>query len=100
MQQDFARSRANMVENQVRTNDVTDLPVQDSMRVVERERFCAPARIDPSLGRRAAGRQCFVLGDGHGDALVVGHRARQRQLGRVHVHLGSQLVDVVIPVIV
>jgi protein-L-isoaspartate(D-aspartate) O-methyltransferase len=33
-----------MVENQVRTNDVTDLSIQDAMRVVERERFCRPER--------------------------------------------------------
>ena len=39
---DFGAARLNMVENQVRTNDVTDLDVQDAMRVVERERFVAP----------------------------------------------------------
>jgi protein-L-isoaspartate(D-aspartate) O-methyltransferase len=38
--QDFTAARVNMVENQVRTNDVTDLPIQDAMRVVARERFC------------------------------------------------------------
>lgn len=41
---DFARARVNMVENQVRTNDVTDLAVQDAMRAVARERFCLPGR--------------------------------------------------------
>ena len=41
---DFARARVNMVENQVRTNDVTDLAVQDAMKAVARERFCAPER--------------------------------------------------------
>ncbi len=54
MQQDFARSRTNMVENQVRTNDVTDLHVQDSMRVVPRERFCAPARAHLAYAEAAA----------------------------------------------
>ena len=54
MQQDYARSRTNMVENQVRTNDVTDLHVQDSMRVVERERFCAPARAHLAYAEAAA----------------------------------------------
>jgi protein-L-isoaspartate(D-aspartate) O-methyltransferase len=33
-----------MVENQVRTNDVTDLAVQDAMRAVPRERFCMPGK--------------------------------------------------------
>ena len=41
---DFAAARVNMVENQVRTNDVTDLPIQDAMRVVARERFCPPGK--------------------------------------------------------
>ncbi len=41
---DLAAARTNMVENQVRTNDVTDLPIQDAMRVVRREAFCPPGR--------------------------------------------------------
>lgn len=40
----LATARTNMVENQVRTNDVTDLGVQDSMRVAPRERLCPPGR--------------------------------------------------------
>ena len=44
MVQDFTAARVNMVENQVRTNDVTDLPIQDAMRVVARERFCPPGK--------------------------------------------------------
>jgi len=41
---DFAAARENMVENQVRTSDVTDLAVQDAMRAVARERFCPPGK--------------------------------------------------------
>lgn len=41
---DFTSARMNMVESQVRTNDVTDAGIQDAMRTVARERFCAPAR--------------------------------------------------------
>jgi len=41
---DFSAARENMVENQVRTNDVTDLAIQDAMRVVARERFCPPGK--------------------------------------------------------
>ncbi len=41
---DFTAARVNMVENQVRTNDVTDLPIQDAMRVVAREHFCLPGK--------------------------------------------------------
>ncbi len=42
---DFAAARENMVENQVRTNDVTDLDIQDAMRVVRRERVCPPTKL-------------------------------------------------------
>jgi protein-L-isoaspartate(D-aspartate) O-methyltransferase len=40
----LATARTNMVENQVRTNDVTDLEVQDAMRAAPRERLCPPGR--------------------------------------------------------
>ncbi len=42
---DFHAARENMVENQVRTNDVTDHPVQDAMRVISRERLCPPGKL-------------------------------------------------------
>jgi protein-L-isoaspartate(D-aspartate) O-methyltransferase len=41
---DFGAARLNMVENQVRTNDVTDLDIQDAMRVVAREELCPPEK--------------------------------------------------------
>jgi len=37
MSTDFAAARLNMVESQMRTADVTDLPLQDALRVVARE---------------------------------------------------------------
>src|SRR5690349_3823272 len=40
MTHEYGSARVNMVENQVRTNDVTDFEVQDAMRVVDREVFC------------------------------------------------------------
>lgn len=40
MTADFAAARLNMVESQVRTNDVTDLYIQDAMRVAPREELC------------------------------------------------------------
>lgn len=42
MSLDFAKARENMLDSQVRTNDVTDIPLQDAMGVVARERFCPP----------------------------------------------------------
>jgi len=41
---DVTSARQNMVDSQVRTNDVTDLELQDAMRAIPRERFAAPAR--------------------------------------------------------
>jgi protein-L-isoaspartate(D-aspartate) O-methyltransferase len=42
MNPDYRAARLNMVESQVRTADVTDLAIQDAMRVVAREDFCGP----------------------------------------------------------
>jgi len=42
MSADFAAQRANMVESQVRTADVTDYAIQDAMRITPRETL-APA---------------------------------------------------------
>jgi protein-L-isoaspartate(D-aspartate) O-methyltransferase len=41
---DFAAARQNMVESQVRTQDVTDLRIQDAMREIARERFVPPGK--------------------------------------------------------
>jgi protein-L-isoaspartate(D-aspartate) O-methyltransferase len=42
---EFTAARENMVENQVRTNDVTDLAIQDAMREVKRETVCPPDKL-------------------------------------------------------
>ena len=44
MIQDYGAARENKLENQVRTNDVTDLSIQDAKRALPRERFSAPGR--------------------------------------------------------
>jgi protein-L-isoaspartate(D-aspartate) O-methyltransferase len=41
---DYTSARLNMVESQVRTNDVTDVAIQEAMRHIHRERFVLPAR--------------------------------------------------------
>src|SRR4051794_25560530 len=41
---DYTIQRLNMVESQVRTNDVTDVRIQEAMRAIERERFVPAAR--------------------------------------------------------
>jgi len=41
---DFAAARLNMVESQVRTQDVTDVRIHDAMRAIARERFVPAAK--------------------------------------------------------
>jgi protein-L-isoaspartate(D-aspartate) O-methyltransferase len=41
---DFRAQRLNMVESQVRTNDVTDVRIQEAMREIPRERFVPSAK--------------------------------------------------------
>jgi protein-L-isoaspartate(D-aspartate) O-methyltransferase len=56
---DFVSARLNMVESQVRTNDVTDVDLVDAMRAIKRERFCpadkAPPRLRGEVGGVRAG---------------------------------------------
>ena len=47
---DFHAARQNMVESQVRVNDVTDVALQLAMRHVERERLCAPSQDFAAYG--------------------------------------------------
>ncbi len=47
---DFHAARQNMVESQVRVNDVTDTPLQLAMRHVARERLCAPSQAFCAYG--------------------------------------------------
>jgi protein-L-isoaspartate(D-aspartate) O-methyltransferase len=57
---DYTSARINMVESQVRTNDVTDVAIQEAMRVINRERFVLPQRSALAYADRfveyAAGR--------------------------------------------
>jgi protein-L-isoaspartate(D-aspartate) O-methyltransferase len=41
---DLSAARLNMVESQVRTQDVTDIRIQDAMRVIPREDFMPPGK--------------------------------------------------------
>ncbi|MGN6422946.1 MAG: protein-L-isoaspartate O-methyltransferase family protein [Asticcacaulis sp.] len=47
---DFHASRQNMVESQVRVNDVTDQALVAAMRKVQRERLCAPSEAFRAYG--------------------------------------------------
>ena len=43
---DFAQARRTMVDSQLRTFDVNDIPLLDAMDTVPRERFVLPGRED------------------------------------------------------
>jgi len=47
---DFTAARNNMVESQVRVNDVTDEGLQHAMRHIQRERLCAPSQAFGAYG--------------------------------------------------
>ncbi len=60
---DFEQSRTRMVDNQLRTNDVTDLRILDAMGLVPRERFVPKGKrsvaysdLDISVYESASGR--------------------------------------------
>ena len=52
---DFAAARKNMVDSQVRTNDVTDVEIQEAMGAIARERFCPPGREDLAYAEATIG---------------------------------------------
>jgi protein-L-isoaspartate(D-aspartate) O-methyltransferase len=66
---DYATQRANMVESQVRANDVPDHRIQDAMRIVPREQFVpatrralsyADAAVEVVSGRFLLEPRCFA----------------------------------------
>jgi protein-L-isoaspartate(D-aspartate) O-methyltransferase len=50
---DYTAARLNMVESQVRPNDVTDVGIQHAMAAIARERFVAPERRALAYSDRA-----------------------------------------------
>ena len=63
---DFNQSRRKMVDNQLRTNDVTDHQILDAMEVVPRERFVpaskrAVAYIDEDLPIGSSGSGRYLM---------------------------------------
>ncbi|MEO9989876.1 MAG: hypothetical protein ABJE48_00010, partial [Marinomonas sp.] len=62
---DFAQSRRKMVDNQLRTNDVTDHRILDAMEWVPREKFVPVSKqpvayIDEELPVNAAGTRFLM----------------------------------------
>jgi protein-L-isoaspartate(D-aspartate) O-methyltransferase len=75
MSSDFAAARLNMVESQIRTADVTDLPLQDALRVVPRE-ACVPA-----------GKGYLAYADADVEYAPGRWLLRPRELGKLLQHL-------------
>lgn len=91
---DFAAARRNMVEGQIRTNRVNDLPIVAAMLEVARERFAPPAWQAVAYSDRA-----IPLGD---HAAALAHRGRvmlppmamARLLQAAHVAPGDAVLHV------
>lgn len=82
---DYSLARINMVASQVRTNDVSDMRLQEAMLDIPRERF-VPVSVRPI----AYASEAVPLGEGR--ALMeprsfakLAHAARINEIGRAHV---------------
>lgn len=78
---DFQAARRNMVEGQVRTNDVTDLRLQDAMMEIPRERFLPEAKQDLAyMGKN------IQISEGR---YLMGPRAFSKLVQALHVEPGD-----------
>ena len=84
MSADFAAARANMVDSQVRPSDVTDIFIQDAMRVVAREALVPPAKVSVAYAdaeiEYASGRWLLCPRDLAKLLQALGPRAGERAL--------------------
>ena len=98
MTADFATARTNMVESQVRTNDVTDLTIQDAMRRVAREAFCPPGKLALAYAddevEYAPGRYLMRPRDVAKLLQALGPRAGERALAIAAPYAAAVLEDI------
>ena len=73
MSADFSAARTTMVDSQVRTQDVTDLAIQDAMRQVPREAFVPAGKA----------WLAYADADAFADALVKDTPARPPEQERI-----------------
>jgi protein-L-isoaspartate(D-aspartate) O-methyltransferase len=88
---DFARVRRAMVDNQLRTYDITDLDVLTAMNAVPRERFVPPGRE-----MLAYSDQPLVVGDGgdEGPRTMLAPMVLARLLQHLQIRPGERVLDV------
>ena len=83
---DFSQARANMVENEIRTSDVTDRALIEALRGVPREKF-----VDDALGKLAYAAIPQDVGDGR---FVLDPRCFAKLVQAAGVRPGDLVLDV------
>ena len=83
---DFARARENMIENDVRTNDVTDRQLIAALREVARESF-----VPPEQGAIAYAGLCVPLG---ADRYLLDARTFSKLVQAAHIAPTDRVLDV------
>jgi protein-L-isoaspartate(D-aspartate) O-methyltransferase len=86
---DFAQARRIMVDSQLRTFDVNDIPLLDAMNTVPRERFVAPGR--ESL---AYMDQDILVSDGPDRRYMLAPMIVARMIQALGVERGERALDV------
>jgi protein-L-isoaspartate(D-aspartate) O-methyltransferase len=86
---DFAQARRMMVDSQLRTFDVNDIPLLDAMQTVPRERFVAPGReglayIDQDL----------PVGEGEERRFMLSPMILARMIQALEIEPGMKVLDV------
>ena len=86
---DFTQARRMMVDGQLRTFDVNDIPLLDAMDTVPRERFVLPGRED-----LAYMDQHILVGDGAERRFMLAPMILGRMIQGLAVDAGNKVLDV------
>jgi protein-L-isoaspartate(D-aspartate) O-methyltransferase len=86
---DFTQARRMMVDGQLRTFDVNDIPLLDAMDTVPRERFVLPGRED-----LAYMDQHILVGDGAERRFMLSPMILGRMIQGLGVEAGDKALDV------
>lgn len=86
---DFSQARRTMVDSQLRTFDVNDVPVLDAMGSVPRERFVIPGREE-----LAYIDQSILVSDGAERRFMVTPMVLARMIQELRIEPGEKVLDV------
>ncbi|HEX2556524.1 MAG TPA: protein-L-isoaspartate O-methyltransferase [Microvirga sp.] len=86
---DFAQARRIMVDSQLRTFDVNDIPLLDAMNAVPRERFVAPGRESLAYMDRD-----IVVSDGPERRSMLSPMVAARMIQALGIERGQRALDV------